>query len=87
MTCALVSPTTLTKREETHLEDAIVGGMLVVVDDLLLGHLSLEQSLPLQLEHRLQDEVRVDTIGAVANEDADVVDLPRLTRLNDKRDL
>ncbi len=85
-----------------HLEDAVVDGRLVVVEDLLRGE-ALErirpapcactpcaiaqQPLRIQRAQRLHRQVRVHRVHTVPDEAAEVVHLARLCRLDDDRHL
>ena len=63
-----------------HLQQALIDRLDVAVDDLVVGEVRRE--LVLHVEQRLEGEVRVDRLGAVAGEAREVVHLARLAGLD-----
>ena len=71
------------QRRDPHLrhdlENTVVRRVHVVLDDLILRHSILEKAFSSKLEHRLEAEVRTDSIRSVSDEYADVMNLPRFS--------
>ena len=67
-----------------HLEDALVDRLDVALEDLLLVELLRE--IVLHREQRLEGEIGIDRLGAVAGEAAEVMHLARLAGFDDEAD-
>ena len=66
------------------LEEALVDRLDVALDDFLVGKLLVE--LVLHGEQRLEGEIRVDRLGAVAGEQAEMMHLAGVAGLDDQAD-
>ena len=67
------------------LEDAAVAAVLEVANQLVVSKRLLNKALAVELEDALHGQVRVHGINTVAHEDAHVVHLARLGRLDHQR--
>ncbi len=66
------------------LEQALIDRLDVAVDDLVVGEVRRE--LVLHGDQRLEGEVGIDRLGAIAGQTCEVMHLARLTRLDDESD-
>ena len=69
---------------DSDLDDALVGGLDVVLHGLSRGRCRAEAAPADQVGQRLERQVRVDRAGAVADQQAEVVDLARVAGFDDQ---